>query len=63
MHKIRIAFAALGVLCALSAAGCGKKDEEYGSKAEDWKKSSPPPNYRGPGQPGGPDAKPAGSAR
>lgn len=33
--------------------GCEAK-KEYGDKKEDWAKSAPPPQYRGPGQPGGP---------
>lgn len=44
----------------LVLAGCGS---DAGSKApgytkDDFKKSGPPPEYRGPGQPGGPPSGP-----
>jgi U5 snRNP spliceosome subunit len=55
------ATAALVLLASLLPLqqGCSQKSaEKYGSKKEDWAKSTPPPQYRGPGQPGGPPAGP-----
>jgi hypothetical protein len=45
----------VGVL-TIGVCGCGSKPE-YGDKKEDWAKTKPPPNWRGPGQPGGPPVK------
>lgn len=50
-----------GILCVvalllLAASGCETKKAQFGDKAEDWAKTSPPPQWRGPGQPGGPPA-------
>jgi hypothetical protein len=47
-------------LIAISLAGCSTQKEQLGDKKEDWAKSAPPPQYRGPGQPGGP---PSGAMR
>ena len=52
--------AALIALLILPLIGCsGNKQDEYGNKPDDWKKSSPPPTYKGPGQPDAPAATPA----
>jgi len=46
----------LAVCCmVLALAGCQQK-QQFGDKKEDWAKTAPPPEYRGPGQPGGPPA-------
>lgn len=45
-------------LAVMALSGCGPK-EQPGDKKEDWKKSTPPPQYHGPGQPGGPSSGPA----
>ncbi len=47
----------IAVIGAVSVAGCGaSKQEQFGDKKEDWVKTKPPPQYHGPGQPGGPPA-------
>lgn len=43
----------------LGVCGCSSSQPQIGDKKEDWKKTAPPPQYRGPGQPGGP---PTGAA-
>ncbi|HEY0866308.1 MAG TPA: hypothetical protein VGE01_02960 [Fimbriimonas sp.] len=52
----RFLIAGLVAVC-LVAPGCGKSDDNppgYGK--ENFQKSEPPPEWRGPGQPGGPPA-------
>jgi hypothetical protein len=45
----------LGLLILVVAVGCsGGESKEPGYEAKDFKKSGPPPEYKGPGQPGGP---------
>ncbi|RYG49233.1 hypothetical protein EON79_02040 [bacterium] len=47
------AFLALTIVALL--AGCsGGEAKSAGYEAKDFQKSTPPPEYRGPGQPGGP---------
>ena len=53
------------VLCALPllavlAAGCGSDaaGNAAGYTKDDFKKTTPPPGWKGPGQPGGPPAGP-----
>ncbi|MEJ5170159.1 MAG: hypothetical protein WHU10_04155 [Fimbriimonadales bacterium] len=55
----RLVWTTMALLAALAMVGCGGEKEQYGDRPEDWKKTAPPPEYRGPGQPGGP---PAGAA-
>jgi len=55
----RLLAATVALTAALAVVGCSGEKEQYGDKPEDWKKTAPPPEYRGPGQPGGP---PAGAA-
>jgi hypothetical protein len=59
-------FIALLILIAslVGAVGCsGKSEPEFGDKPEDWKKSTPPPGWKGPGQPGATaGGPPAGAA-
>ena len=59
--KKRIFLAAIPLL-ALVAFGCGssKNGETPGYTAKDFAKSPPPPQYRGPGQPGAPGSGPGG---
>jgi len=45
----------LAGLLTLGVWGCGSKPQ-YGDKKSDWVKTTPPPTWRGPGQPGGPPA-------
>lgn len=47
-------------LTVLGLAGCAPK-QQLGDKKEDWAKTGPPPQYHGPGQPGGPASGPAAS--
>lgn len=45
------------VFASLLVVGCGKPSENPpGYTKEDFKRTAPPPNWRGPGQPGGPPA-------
>ncbi len=48
---------ALTAVIGLSS-GCSHK-AQFGSKKQDWTKTGPPPQYHGPGQPGGPANGPA----
>ncbi len=57
MRKLLLCLGACAI--AASVAGCSKS-EQLGDKKEDWAKTAPPPQYRGPGQPGGP---PSGAMR
>jgi hypothetical protein len=54
---------ALALIAAcVAGVGCGSgSSEPPGYKKEDFAKSAPPPQYRGPGQPGGPGSGPAGN--
>lgn len=59
-----VAVAAI-VLTAILAtgmiAGCNtSKQTKFGDKAEDWKKGTPPPGWKGPGGSGGPGGPPPG---
>ncbi len=47
----------LACMTLLTIFGCSQHSE-YGEKKEDWAKSPPPKNWRGPGQPGGPVSGP-----
>jgi hypothetical protein len=44
----------LTAIVVLGAVGCSSPKSQYGSRKEDWAKTAPPPQWRGPGQPGGP---------
>ncbi|MBX3110556.1 MAG: hypothetical protein KF857_00990 [Fimbriimonadaceae bacterium] len=51
---------------ALALTGCGSEGSQPEPKKEDFQRSAPPANWRGPGQPGGPangapSGPPAGS--
>lgn len=52
--SIILAISALGILC-----GCSQSSENPpGYEKKDFEKSPPPPEYRGPGQPGAPSSGP-----
>ena len=56
MRTLRLTFAlvvGIGIV-----AGCGEPAPEFGDKKEDWKKTTPPPEWKGPGQPGAPSSGP-----
>lgn len=56
VHKTRYwCLAALAGVLAMGMCGCSSQPQ-YGTKKSDWAKTTPPPNWRGPGQPGGPPA-------
>jgi hypothetical protein len=53
--RIQTGILFLAVTLLAFAGGCSEK-KELGEKKEDWVKTTPPPQWRGPGQPGGPPA-------
>jgi hypothetical protein len=55
MTKVQVIFGLCVVVSLLVvASGCESKQAQFGDKKEDWNKTAPPPQWRGPGQPGGP---------
>lgn len=51
--------ALVAVSIAAIVVGCSSEEKaQPGYEKKDFQKSGPPPQYRGPGQPGGPDSGP-----
>lgn len=56
-----LCLAGAAVLSLFVLVGCGSDNGQPEPKKEDFNKSGPPPQWRGPGQPGGPESgKPSG---
>lgn len=57
--SVTVAIAGFTLAATSVTMGCGQKQaQKAGDRAEDWKRSAPPAQYRGPGQPGGPGGAP-----
>ncbi|MBN9502694.1 MAG: hypothetical protein J0H02_13030 [Armatimonadetes bacterium] len=51
---------ALSLLCVVVSCSGGSSSNTPGYEPKDFQKSGPPPEYKGPGQPGGPASGPVG---
>lgn len=56
--KMPLKLVSIGLVFAVLVGGCSSKNEEYGSKKEDYKVGKPPEGWIGPGDPNAPGARP-----